>query len=286
MAIQKIAKLVDYINAHHHEAFTFCKALDGGYQDGAILLINSTGKPFILKQWYRTQAIPLLAILEVRGYPSKAPIITGQTDNGEKYWIQEYQQGRPMESLKAEYIDQIEMINSLQARCIDPLPQDIDASWSTYAYQVVFHNGSGWFEMLRAYSPEVAVFVEMLQQWAMPWQETPLVHTDAVHGDFTPDNLIVQGNRITGVIDTAAMGCGTRAIDMATLLHYAYLYEYPEAIKHRLHTYIVNHFDKGTIYITLTYRILAMLAWAAEHDPHEIVKQYMERSSKLLQTFA
>lgn len=283
---QELEKLLTYIHRHHHEQFIVEQALAGGYQDGAILVRNRAGQPFVLKQWYRPQAIQLLTILAKRGYPSSAPTIAGQTDTGQHYWLQEYRPGRPMAVLEEGHLAQIEAINLLQAACIQPLPEEVENNWSTYAYRVVFANESGWVERLRAYSPDVAHFVETLQQRVQPWQATPLTHNDAVHGDFTPDNLVVQGNRITGVIDTAGMGCGTRAIDMATLLHYAYLYDYSNPVKQRLHSYLVQHFDQGTIYITVAYRILAMLAWAAEHDPPAVVADYMAKSATLLQVLA
>lgn len=282
MDIQRINQLLLYINIAHNEGFTLSDVLEGGYQDGAALVIDKTGKRFILKQWYRQEASPILAILEQRGYPSKAPISAGQTPHGEQYWIQEYLPGRQMGILQEQYVEQIEAINQLQADCI-PLPlQSVGANWSRYAYQVVFHNESGWFETLRTVSAEVALFVETLRRQVQAWENTVLPQTDAVHGDFTPDNMVVEENRITGVIDTTAMGYGTRAIDIATLLHYAYLYQYSDAVKQRLHGYITNHFDKGTIQITAAYRILAMLAWAAKHDSQETVKQSIERSSQFL----
>jgi Ser/Thr protein kinase RdoA (MazF antagonist) len=34
---------------------------------------------------------------------------------------------------------------------------------------------------------------------------------DLVHGDFGPQNVLVDGGRIAAVIDLEAAGCGTRA---------------------------------------------------------------------------
>jgi aminoglycoside phosphotransferase (APT) family kinase protein len=274
-------RLLATINAQHQTAFTLKTALAGGYQDGALLLRDSAGTPFVLKQWYRPQAIPILTLLASRGYPAKAPLIAGHTDDKMPYWIQAYLPGTPMAYLHAQYCDQIIAINTLQA-ALPPHLHDPAQSWSTYAHRVIFQNESAWFAMLQAYAPDVATFVEQLQAWAQTWKDTPLIHTDAVHGDFTPDNIVVQANHITGVIDTAAMGCGTRAIDLATLLHYAYLYGYSDEVKQHLHTSMAAHFDQGTIAIASAYRILAMLAWAAEHDPRTTVQHYIEQSRRLL----
>jgi aminoglycoside phosphotransferase (APT) family kinase protein len=275
-----LPQLLAQINARHSTDFRFVSALAGGHQDGAILLSDATGAQFVLKQWYKPQAIPILATLAARGYPASPPIVAGYIDD-QPYWVQPYRAGTPMQVLHEHYLAQLFAITTLQAA----LPahfHDPQRSWSTYAYRVVFHHESGWVTDLQAHSSATARFVDNLARWVQPWKDTPLVHTDAVHGDCTPDNMVVDGDQISGVIDTAAFDCGTRAIDLVTMLHYAYLYDYSAAVKRALLAYLGQQFPSGTIAIAIVYRMLAMLAWVLHHDPPEVVQHAMVQNHHLL----
>jgi Ser/Thr protein kinase RdoA (MazF antagonist) len=281
---REITQLLLEINTIHQQSFHFAQILPGGYQDRAIILIDDSNQRFILKRWHREQAIPLLSTLAKRGYPCHPPRFAGKTRAGTSYWIQEYIEGQPMERLDDRFLEQVLSINELQAQSAQGIPISIQSSWSMYAYNVVFHNASDWFHSLQRYSEATRDFAEAVVEDCQSCREMSLVHTDAVHGDFTPDNIIVNHNRITGVIDTAAMGQGTRAIDIATLLHYAYLYEYSDTVKNRLLAYMTRYFDRQTITLALAYRIFAMIAWAINHDPQETIDDYLRKSKLLLQT--
>jgi Ser/Thr protein kinase RdoA (MazF antagonist) len=281
---REITQLLLEINTIHQQSFHFADILPGGYQDRAIILIDDSNQRFILKRWYREQAIPLLTTLAKRGYPCHSPRFAGKTRAEKPYWIQEYIEGQPMERLDDTFLEQVLSINELQAQCAQDTLISIQSSWSMYAYNVVFHNASDWFRSLQRYNQATRDFAEAVVENCRHCREMSLVHTDAVHGDFTPDNILVNHNRITGVIDITAMGQGTRAIDIATLLHYAYLYDYTDTIKNRLLGYIMGHFDRQIMMLTLAYRIFAMIAWAINHDPQETVDDYVRKSKLLLQT--
>jgi Ser/Thr protein kinase RdoA (MazF antagonist) len=281
---QEVTQLLLEINTIHQQTFRFTETLVGGHQDRAVALVNDVHQRFILKRWYRDQAIPLLRTLVKRGYPSAPPLFAGTTKTGHTYWIQTYIEGQPMKHLDNVFLEQIFSINELQANCIQETSHIIQKSWSTYAYQVLFHNASDWFSHIQSYNQATRDFAETVRVNTQRCREMSLIHTDAVHGDFNPDNILVHNSKITGVIDIAAMGYGTRAIDIATLLHYSYLYEYEDSVKSRLRRYLVNSFDRETVLLTVAYRIFAMLAWAIEHDPQETVYAYVEKSRSLLQT--
>jgi len=45
---------------------------------------------------------------------------------------------------------------------------------------------------------------------------------DIVHWDFNPANILIEGDRITGVIDWEGMRIGAASFDLVTLLFYGY----------------------------------------------------------------
>jgi len=109
-----------------------------------------------------------------------------------------------------------------------------------------------------------------------------LPETDVVHGDFTPDNLLIRDGLIVAVIDIAFAGAGTRIIDLVTMCHYAYLYDYAPTVRMRLREQILQQTTRGVAVICTAYRALAMIAWALKHDPHDVVLHYTEQSWAML----
>ncbi len=93
-----------------------------------------------------------------------------------------------------------------------------------------------------------------------------------MHGDFTPDNMLVEHGQITGVIDCTYAGYGSRAIDLATLLHYAYSFEYGDVVRTRLRERIVQLVGHSSLAICLVYRSMAMIDWAIHHDTPDAVR--------------
>ncbi len=115
-----------------------------------------------------------------------------------------------------------------------------------------------------------------------PYAHIVLPHTDVVHGDFTPDNLLVAHGRITAVIDCTYAGFGTRVIDLATLLHYAYAFDYGVHVRQQLYTKSVQIAGQGVLAICLVYRTMAMLDWAIHRDTSDAVRLYVDTAWNML----
>jgi aminoglycoside phosphotransferase (APT) family kinase protein len=61
--------------------------------------------------------------------------------------------------------------------------------------------------------------------WVAPHRGFELPTGDLVHGDLNPDNVLLDGDRISALIDVEAVGRGSRMHDLATLLVYATLWD-------------------------------------------------------------
>ncbi|MEM7033381.1 MAG: phosphotransferase [Chloroflexota bacterium] len=229
-----IANLISHINKHHNAEFQLINRLEGGYQDGAYLLVEPNGQQSVLKCRFADRAVDVVNQLHKVGYPVSALRYAGRTNDGPSYWIQDFVNGQPMKEITEDSLTQMFDLNDLQANLKSPKCAQADQSWSRYAHQVVFANESGWNSTIRTYSSEAERFIPILERIAYPFSSIQLPETDVVHGDFIPDNLLVQNGKIVGVIDVTYAGYGTRVIDLATLLRYSYLYGYSSPVRMRL----------------------------------------------------
>ena len=277
-----ISKLLSFINSYHNTKFTLVDRLMGGYQDGVYRLIEPNGDQAVLKGGFAKYAVNAVNQLYQIGYPVPALRYAGFTNDGTPYWIQTFVEGQPLETVTEDYLEQILALNDLQANLNSHTSGQSDQSWSRYAHQVVFANESGWNATIRMYSTETETFLKMLEETSLPFAAVQLPEADVVHGDFIPDNILVHNGKITGVIDIAYAGYGTRVIDLATLLHYAYLYDYSTLVRTRLEKRIKQISEVGVYTVCLVYRIMAMLAWAIEHHSASAVEGYINKSRDML----
>lgn len=261
-----VAAIVSSINAIHHTDYTLRQRFAGGYQDGAFELVTAHGQRHVLKLKYAPRALPLIQQLCTLGYPTPAIRYSGQLGDHMGYVVQEFVPGTPLATLTPALVEQLLHIIEQQAN-LNPTPQAVQHSWSLYAHEVVFANASDWAALLRRSTPATAQLLAGIERVVAPFEGLSLPNTDIVHGDFNIENVLAVQGRLTGVIDMLFAGYGTRAIDLATLLHFAYTHDYGPAVRERLQERIRAIIGHGGVCICLTYRIIAMVAWAIERDP-------------------
>jgi aminoglycoside phosphotransferase (APT) family kinase protein len=258
----KISQLLLAINACHGTAFTLDGKLPGGQQDGAYVLAEPGGRQVVLKQLFAPRALPIIRRLRVIGYPTPDILYEGTANDGTTYLIQELVPGAPMQTLTDAYLDQLFVLNDRQAD-LNPRPEaNALESWSGYVQEVVFARSSVWVRALGNHSPAAASLLNALQQATAPYADTVLPNTDVVHGDLHSGNIMVEHEQITGVIDLAYAGYGTRAIDLATLLHTMDSDDYAPIVHHRLRAHVIERFGPDVYAICMAYRVIVTVAWA------------------------
>lgn len=82
----------------------------------------------------------------------------------------------------------------------------------------------------------------------------------------------MEDERITGVIDCTYASYGSRTIDLATLLHYAYCFDYGDVVRSRLWSRIVELVGHDGLAICLAYRTMALIDWAIRRDTPDSVR--------------
>jgi aminoglycoside phosphotransferase (APT) family kinase protein len=270
-----IGPLLTYINARHATAFELAGRLPGGNQDGAYVLAEANGRRAVLKQLFAPRALPIMCRLHAIGYPTPDVLYSGTADDGTTYLVQDSVPGTPMPTLTDTYLDQIFTLNDLQAN-LNPHPEaNALESWSGYVYEVVFARTSVWVTALGNHSQATLSLLTALRLATSPYAATVLPNTDVVHGDLHTGNILVQHGQITGVIDMVYAGYGTRAIDLATLLHTSDSADYAPAVRSRLRAHVIENFGSEVYAICMAYRAIVTVAWAIRKGLPEWVDYFV-----------
>ena len=282
-------ELVVYINGQHATAFRVVGPLAGGHQEGAWKVEEPSGRAAVLKPTRAERAVPVVRRLREAGYPTPDLLAWGTAPDGTDYHVQEFAPGTPMEALTPAYVGQLVAINRLQSGLIPP-PHRHGGDWSQYAYDVVFADESGWASRLRGHSAETARLMRGLERAAAPYAGTRLATTDAVHGDWSVGNFLTERGRITAIVDCSAAGHGTRAVDLAGLLHYAYADAYGgdrgRAVRALLRDEIVSVGGTPALALLLVYRTMALVEFAVRHHGADGVAAFARVGWRILADLA
>lgn len=276
---------MSFINAAHGATFEMRRPLGGGYQEGAWEVAEPSGRRAVLKFTRVLRAVPVVRRLREVGYPAPDFLFWGTLPDGTPYHMQELLSGTPLQALTPEYIEEIIALNRLQAG-LAPARERPEGNWADYATRVVFADESGWASCLRGHSIETARLMAALDRAAAPYAGIQLPCTDAVHGDWSPGNFLVDGGRITGIVDCGAAGYGTRAIDLASLLHYACAGECDDGPGRAIRAMLLDELrsigDPSMLLVLLVYRVMALVEFAIRHHGEEGVAAFVAVGWKVL----
>ena len=103
-------------------------------------------------------------------------------------------------------------------------------TWSTYI-EWVLSSDDGPLRFLQAMGGQGQGLVDHLRRVLAPFHDCRLPDGDLVHGDLSTGNLLVRDGRLVAIVDTDAMGPGTRVVDYAWLLREAYSEHVPAEAK-------------------------------------------------------
>lgn len=220
-AVSTTADVLAQINQAHGTSFELIRPLLGGLQSGAWLITDSLESRAVLK-WSPEQswagqiqrAAPAVATARRHGYPTPAWLAVGSTSAGHGYQVQEFVVGRPHDRLTAGVATKAIDVLELQAD-LDPDP---GRSWSTYLAGQFANQWSSTTASVSATSAAGSALVHACSEMLRPYELPSFPSSDLVHGDFRLGNVLLDQDRVSGVIDIEAIGSGTRVFDYATLL--------------------------------------------------------------------
>lgn len=194
-----------------------------GGEVGAAYVRGPDGRRGVLTWRPDTSEAQLVAMttvtsrLRAAGYPAPAVELTVDVD-GDLLLVQELLPGAPPATVTHGLLDDLMRFNDLQAGRLR------EASEVPQVPQVRFYlleDGVGFslHEPLRTYDTRTA----RLESWAAEvGASVPLTMPgdDAVHCDFHTENMLADGDRVSGIVDWDGAGRGDRAFDLVTLRLY------------------------------------------------------------------
>jgi aminoglycoside phosphotransferase (APT) family kinase protein len=215
-----IADVIRSINDRHGASWSLVGRLPGGYLQGAHELRGPDGQRAVLK-WHPRDlsAAQLIAAaraieeLRARGWPTPRWVAHGALPERGAYVVEDLVAGVVPTRLAAGGLAQLLSANRLQTG----IAPDTEHDWSTYIHAVVFEGAADLVARMRA-RPVTAELLARLERLVADARSLRLPSTDLVHGDFVLRNMVVSDGGSLGIIDTAHLGRGTRAYDLACLL--------------------------------------------------------------------
>lgn len=289
-------ELARWINAHHGSAFRLgARYLHG--EQGAYALAEGEGKAsrrFVLK-WQAGTALPpeitaavaLTERLRAVGYPApRYRLVDVATALGVVYTVQEALPGTPLGGrLDDAVLDQLLALNARQrgpAAVLAP-------AWPRHLATLSLHGGAGFclLEPMRTHSAATADLLATVQHTAAHAEE-PAPAGDVVHFDFQGSNILVQGDRVSGVVDWESARIGDCAFDLATLFFCADGWEVPVAagVAARLWQALQVHTTPGLRRLYLAHMLHRQVDWALRFLGPALIERNLRRAEQVLRLLA
>ncbi len=227
----------------------------------SVLKIMPDAPPEVAGQLHMLDAV--LARLRDRGYPAPRLTVIGQIP-GLVFWVQQRMPGRPLEghgSSVARLLPDLLRLNDAQAGLGTGT-----SGWRDLITRTLTVGGDGYcVHSTLAGSPEARDVLPELRRIADRCCPALPDGADFVHYDFTPANLLCDGNAITGVIDVNPLIlAGDRAFDLATLLFYYYD---RDEIRGRLCARLLDLAGPRAAGAYLAHMVLRQVDWSLRYHP-------------------
>lgn len=129
------------------------------------------------------------------------------------------------------------------------------------------------------YSADSATMLDALQRIVTEHVSECPKRNDIVHFDFHTNNILIEANRVTGVIDWEGLESGDCAFDLATLLFYTWPFaDFRDALMSAL----LERTTRGAAAVYLAHMIVRQLDWSIRNHPRDTVDNYMRVSRDIM----
>jgi hypothetical protein len=227
-----------------------------GEGEGAFLVRTSDGGRAVLKivggeAPYR----PMMEALRARGYPAPAVLDAGRAGDVH-YEIMELVAGVPLEAPTLVQVRQLLTCNALQGDVGSvgrgPFIEEMMLSL------VDGLDGYCRHASLRAHEPEL---LDRLRRIGEAAGSVEVAGDDVVHYDFSPYNILADGDVITGVVDWQGATSGDAAFDLVTLAYYTY----DGAAHAALVDAALARTDPRAVRLYAAHMVLRQVDWSLRH---------------------
>jgi aminoglycoside phosphotransferase (APT) family kinase protein len=217
----------------------------------------------------------LTAALRARGYPVPTIYAAGMHDEI-RYEIQERMPGMQLGQRTSEYVAFLRDLILLQREV--GLPGR--GPWLETMVASVTEGCVGYcqHDAMTAHSDETRAMLERLRRIADAAHNIDVSDRDVVHYDFSPHNVLVDDDRITGVVDWGGATNGDAAFDLVTLA--AFTYDY--AVRDELLAVAAHLTDPQALALYAAHMVLRQVDWSLRKQRDFEVAWFMDTGTALL----
>jgi Ser/Thr protein kinase RdoA (MazF antagonist) len=258
----------------------FVGPMPHGESGGAFEVRTADGSRAVLKL-YMGDVLDLDApsafvdALRARRYPAPATLARGEVD-GYAYEIQERLPGEATEHLTPAMLPQVLALNALQ-RDVGVIGR---GPWIDEMVSTILDGRIGYCEhgAMTEHSDETRALLARCFRIADGARGLRASDTDVVHYDFSPYNVLTEGNRITGVVDWNGATNGDAAFDLVTLAFYTY----DEAVRSDLLAAAAAQTDPEAVGLYAAHMALRSVDWTIRNHEELEVQWFLGISTDLL----
>ena len=217
----------------------------------------------------------LTAALRARGYPAPTIYASGVHD-GIRYEIQErmpgVEMGQPTSERVATLRDLVVVQREVGRPGRGPWVETMVASVTEGCVGYCQHDA------MTEHSDETRALLERLRRIAAAARNIDVSDRDVVHYDFSPHNVLVDGDRITGVVDWGGATNGDAAFDLVTIA--AFTYDY--AVRDALLAAAAHLTDPRALALYAAHMVLRQIDWSLRNRNDFEVAWFMDTGTALL----
>jgi Ser/Thr protein kinase RdoA (MazF antagonist) len=247
---------------------TIVRPFSQGESGRAYEVTAADGVHAVLKLYDEEPAVArtLTAALVTRGYPLPATLACGRN-----YELTELLPGVGIEQPLPAHVGQLVALVDLQREVGLPGREP----WIEHVVSTVVDGREGYceHEQMRARDPAL---LDRLRAIADRDVDVPL--EDVVHYDFSPYNILADGDRITGVVDWTGATAGDAAFDLLTCAYYAYDY----SVRDRLLDAARARTDVRALPLYAAHMVLRQIDWCMRFYDDLAVRFYTDLGLALL----
>jgi Ser/Thr protein kinase RdoA (MazF antagonist) len=197
------------------------------------------------------------------GYPAAIPIEGWTTIDGRFYELQPRLPGEPVEQITAAHLSSVRALNEMQRGAATESLAGY--TWLDDVIRTVVEGADGYCEhdAMQRHSDATRALLDRLATIADTARDARVPIRDVVHYDFSPYNILAEGDRITGVVDWEGVRAGDASFDLVTLAFYTYDY----AVRDELLAMTRGRTPPRALALYAAHMVLRQVDWSLRHDP-------------------
>jgi len=274
--------IIAHINRNLGTSYKIVGRYAAGESGLASQVVDPASNRYVLKlgeghEFRPEHAAHVTRLLRGLGYPAPEYVAVG-TVAKTSYSLQRVVPGEPIRlRVSLALLPQLLYLNDLQRGQGEPENDEPDrlirGVMEGYADFCII-------DTLRAYSAESAALLDALQQIVAAHASECPKRNDIVHFDFHTNNILIEDDRVTGVIDWEGSESGDCAFDLVTLLFYTWPFA---DFRNALWLALLERTTRGAAAVYLAHMIVRQLDWSMRHHAREtVIDQYMRISREII----